>query len=173
MNLISNFAFVPKDLDKGKVLGAWKKLSEKYEPGAGKGTSRRTMLTLLENQIAIGNEDNVRLLMKKHTPANGVPGYVYTGAAHANIKPNGKEATIHTIAGNPLSVKNKKYSGALGSLKEDLNREMDASGTVEILAVKKNKPLYEEAYGYMGEPMPLKRLNKAHDNYEKKKSKPS
>lgn len=143
---MAEFGYIPKDIDKGKLIDSWRRMTSKYDRSPISG-SRRAMLDVLHFDNTL-DPNNLHLLQKDVTMPNGLPGKVYTGAMHTNVDKHNKILNIHTIAGNPQSVRKPMYKGAVDSAGDWIEQFPD-DYTLSIDTIPSTKPIYGKKLGYI------------------------
>ena len=132
MYLLSDFGYKPTNYN--KILDKWLSVSKKIEPfNDTKAYHRQMMLQSMRNRQSLS------LLKKDYTDAQGRSRRVVTGMVQSKDKPD--RLVVSNLVGNPFSAKDKKFKGALDSVRKKAgtrNIEIDSiTPKVDMLYNKK------------------------------------
>jgi hypothetical protein len=129
---IQSFAYKPPDYN--KILDKWLKVSKATEPFNDATAYHRQMML-----GSMRNRQGLELLKKEYKDSQGRIRKLVTGMAQVEDKPD--RLVVKNLVGNPFSKKDKKFKGALESVRKragDKGIEIDSiTPRVEMLYNKK------------------------------------
>lgn len=105
----TSFAYKPPDYN--KILDKWSRISKKIEPFNDTTAYHRQMML-----DSMRNKQGLELLKKEYKDSKGRTRQLVTGMAQIKDKPD--RLIVANLVGNPFSRKDKKFKGALDSVKK-------------------------------------------------------